>query len=235
MVSSRCGPRSKASSSASQRGQPLLHAALQPAERVAQAPLAVAIVLPHRVGDAVRVEHEQVAGLERHVGRRPALAVEGARRSCRDRPTGVTSPPRTSSGGGWPALAIVTTAVPSSRSLQRGEDHRAQRQARVCAAQRVVEPRDGGARVARELPAVRSVKRASDVQRGGLGALAGDVADQEHPALRAGEDVVEVAADLVELAGRAVQDGRGPAGHVRQLGRQQAVLQRRGRSPCARV
>jgi len=31
-------------------------------------------------------------------------------------PTGSTWWPRTSSGGGWPALAIVTTAVPSPRS-----------------------------------------------------------------------------------------------------------------------
>ena len=121
-----------------------------PRQRLVQAPLAEAVVLPHRVDHAVRVEHEQVARLEHDRRRRPALAVERARDRARRRRPAAPSRPRTSSGGGWPALAIVTTAVPSLALAQLGADDRAQRQP-VLAAQRVVEARDGGADVARQL------------------------------------------------------------------------------------
>ena len=61
-----------------------------------------------------------------------------------------------------------------------------------------------------------------------LGTAAGDVADHHHPAPGDAEGVVEVAADLVLGAGRAVHRGDGPAGDVRQRRRQQAALQGRG-------
>jgi hypothetical protein len=64
---------------------------------------------------------------------------------------------------------------------------------------------------------------------GRLRALAGDVADHHRPLLRrAREDVVEVPADLVELARRAVAGGQHGAGDLGQPRRQQARLQRVG-------
>ena len=82
--------------------------------------------------------------------------------------------------------------------------------------ERVVEQLRGRAqRVAREAG-----------ERGRLGAAAGDVADEREPAAADGERVVEVAADPVLDAGRAVERRDPPAGDVRQAAGQQARLQR---------
>lgn len=61
---------------------------------------------------------------------------------------------------------------------------------------------------------------------GGLRAGAADVADREPPGLIGLEQVVEVAADLVGLAGRLVDDAVVETGHLRLVGRQQTALQR---------
>ena len=124
--------------------------------------------------------------------------------------------------------------MPFAALAQLGAHDRAQRQPGL-AAQRVVEARDGGADVARQLGRRAQGEARERGAGGGLRPLAGDVADHDHPAARAGEDVVEVAADLVELAGRPVQDGGGPAGHLGQLGREQAVLERAGDRGAAAV
>ena len=61
---------------------------------------------------------------------------------------------------------------------------------------------------------------------GGLGALARHVADDERPlGRRALEDVVEVAADLVELAGGAIAGGHQRARDLRQALGQELDLQ----------
>ena len=63
--------------------------------------------------------------------------------------------------------------------------------------------------------------------RGGLGALALDVADQRRPAAVAGAvEVVEVAAELDALAGGVEAHGGGEAGHGGQRARPQRALQR---------
>jgi len=82
--------------------------------------------------------------------------------------------------------------------------------------ERVVEQLRGGAqRVAREAR-----------QRRGLGAAAGDVTDERQPAAVHLEDVVEVAADPVLVARRAVERCDLPARDLRQATGQQPGLQR---------
>ena len=71
--------------------------------------------------------------------------------------------------------------------------------------------------------------------RGRLRALAGDVADDDHPPVADAEDVVEVAADLARLAGGAEARGGRDAGDDRQPRRQQAALQRGGDVRARRV
>jgi len=62
--------------------------------------------------------------------------------------------------------------------------------------------------------------------RGGWMALVGDVADERHPAAAHSEDVVEVAADPVLVAGRPVQRADLPARDPRDPSGQQSDLQR---------
>jgi len=122
---------------------------------------------------------------------------------------------------------------PVAALAQLGAHDRAQRQPGL-AAQRVVESRNRGADVAGQLGRRAQGEAGERGARRRLGALAGDVPDHHHPALGPGEDVVEVAADLVELARRPVQHGGRPAGHLWQLGRKQPVLERAGdRGPVA--
>src|SRR6185295_20191482 len=63
-------------------------------------------------------------------------------------------------------------------------------------------------------------------ERGGVRALAADVSERDRPAAAAGlEDVVEVAADVVRLAGRPEARGDLEPGDVGQVGREEALLQ----------
>ena len=64
--------------------------------------------------------------------------------------------------------------------------------------------------------------------RRGVRALAGDVADDDHPAALDREQVVEVAADLRRLPGRAEARGDRQPRQVGEPRRQQAALQRHG-------
>ena len=71
---------------------------------------------------------------------------------------------------------------------------------------------------------------------GGFGTLAADIADREPPATPGNlEHVVEVAANLIPLARCLVRCRQVHAGDARQLGRQQAALQRAGGLPLLRV
>ena len=58
--------------------------------------------------------------------------------------------------------------------------------------------------------------------------MAGDVADDEHPAGGRLESIVEVAADFVELTYRTVRVRYEPSGDVGQVGGEQSLLQRAG-------
>ena len=140
-------------------------------------------------------------------------------------PSSRTAPSRMRSGSGWPAESEASTRSPPVRAVQ--PDHRERASAMLgLLGQRAVDRGDrasswtagvlgdGPQRVAHE-PGQRRRARA----------LARDVADADGPARGGREGVVEVAADVVELARRAVER-RGPQpGHRRQLRRAQALLQ----------
>ena len=234
VVSSRCGPRWNASSSRVQRPPARSsHAAL----RAARAPRAAAA---RRSGRSRRPRRARRRCRAR--ARRPARSSTGRlrpRARRRTRPRSCPASPdrrrpraraRAAAAGGrrWPASA---RAVPSPRSSSRAQT--------IVHSGRPGWPRSvslscptARADVARELGGGARGEARERGPRGRLGPLAGDVADHDHPRVRALEDVVEVAADLVELAGRAVQDGGRPA---RDLGQLAAAAGRAGapaRSRC---
>ena len=95
----------------------------------------------------------------------------------------------------------------------------------VLVAQRAVELGGDRQRVARQLPDRPHGEARQPRQRRRARALAGDVADDEHPPVRRRERVVEVAADLVEAARGAVERRGGEPGHGGQARRLQAALQ----------
>jgi hypothetical protein len=178
---------------------------------------------------AVGEEQEQIAGVEVDV----ALAEVGLAQAADDRaaqlealdPTaGAQDRRRQMPAGGerHPGAVLVgaDARVEDGAEAPAGVELRPQRpveQLEVLA--RVHEPqRRRAQRVARQ-------RR----ERRGLGALAGHVADDHRPhAVGGAEGVVEVAADLVLLAGGAVARGELEAGHVGERGREQAALQRLG-------
>ena len=180
-----------------------------------QARLAEALAAGQRgVEDAVRVEHERVAGadldrlgapfgrLDRAEQRARApdlehlpVAHEQRRRMARRARTEA----RPGSSGGSATAATV------------------QRESVLAAAQRVVELVERRARIAGEAPR-RAQRDARDgAQRGGRRALAGHVADDDDRAGRRVDHLVEVAAGLHALARRAVAQGHLAAGHLRRL------------------
>ena len=133
---------------------------------------------------------------------------------------------RRRSGSGWPAQTTLSSALPSSLrpqlAVEEGEE---------AAAGALVE--DGGVEPLQDRRAAEALA-GEQAQRvpgeagdgGGLRARAADVADGEAVgAVADREEVVEVAADLVALAGRAVDDLDLDAGDLGQLRRQQAALE----------
>ena len=153
------------------------------------------------LGDAVGVEHDQLARREvdrrrrRGPARRPRRAASRACRPARRRRSA-----RSTSGSGWPPQqSSIRSAVGAHLEVAVGDGAEAPVVARL--AQRAVQQREHGARP--RLVCGGGAQRVAR-QRGhrrGLGPLAADVADQgrDRRAARA-EEVVEVAADLDPLA-----------------------------------
>ncbi len=110
---------------------------------------------------------------------------------------------RSTRGSGWPAAARTAVDAVLARG-QRRVHHRAEAVIEAVAQQRLVELGEHGPRASRVLGGGPQRVAGERGERGRLGALAADVADHEPPVAAAGrEAVVEVAADLVALAGRA--------------------------------
>ena len=132
----------------------------------------------------------------------------------------------TSTGGGWPA-ADSHTVSPAGGGLHGGHRRGAEAAAVAEVEDRRVEPaQDGRRRDA--LPSEQAQDVAGQPGDGcGLGALAAHVADRHRP-LPVGqvEDVVEVAADIVALAGRGIAGAELDVRHRWQGGGQQRALQR---------
>ena len=110
---------------------------------------------------------------------------------------------------------------------QQHRRHRAQRHL-LAREQLVVEHADGVERVVEQRRGgAQGVAREARQRRRGR-AAARHVADDRQPAAVHRDRVVEVAANPVLVARRAIQRGRRPAGHARQAAGQQARLQRAG-------
>ena len=187
------------------------------------------------LGDAVRVEDDQLAGreLDRHVGQHrldlgaeqrpePADRLDRAGRAQHERQRVPAAGERhagaarvqleVAEGDGAEAAVVARLA---QRAVQMGEDGGRPRLVLGGRAQRVARER-------------------GDRRR--LRALAADVADQRgDPAVARGEHVVEVAADLDPLAGGDEAHGDGEAGDRRDARRQQRALQHLGDVALARV
>ncbi len=222
-MSSACSPTANALSAASMRATASC-ASVVPVERALQALLAEALDRADGVEHAVGEQHEHVAGLEvdrralpvvdrvgaEHRGELADRAHLAVAHEQRQRMAGADELRRRRAGV---AVAQQHRGDRAQRHLVAREQLVVERADRV---ERVVEQRRGGAqRVARQAG-----------QRRRRRAAARHVADDRQPASVDRDRVVEVAADPVLVARRAIQRRRRPAGHARQAAGQQARLQR---------
>ena len=206
------------------------------AEHLLELTLAEREVAAPQLDRPVRVEEEQLAGREL----RPAILEprtlehtdqRARRRDALDAPVGAQDQRRrVAACGEGERRRLVARADAHA-------EHGAERPALAHApAHRLVEEREVARR--RALAQRRRVQGVPCQRRepGRLRALARDVADDRGPDARLGrEDVVEVASHLVLIAGCAIAGRDVEPGDLRQLGRQQALLQRVGDVGALRV
>ena len=146
--------------------------------------------------------------------------------SVPDAATGSAPPPaRTTYGCGCPAHDDLADDLPAV-APQGGPGERAELVARRVLEHRLVHGLHPRAR--RLLGARRDAHRVPDERRGrgGLDALSGHVADDEHALVPGIEQVEEVAADVGRARGRAMEGGELEAGPVRKRAREEIALER---------
>ena len=156
--------------------------------------------------------------------------------SVPSRPTGSTRPSGwMTSGSGWPPHARSTLHPPVAEPQVRVGD-RAEAAVAALLAQRLVQQREHAARAALVGRAGAQRVAGERGDRGGVGALALHVADQRRVGAAARlVEVVEVAAELDALAGRAEAHGRRQPGDLGQGARPQRALERLGDRALALV